>query len=59
MGIFDPTLTVGQSGFADNELISVRFSTFLFTEWEFLHAVFTTMRYFYHTNKKPRERLGS
>ena len=37
---------------------SVRSSTFLSTEWEFLHAVFTTMRYCYYKNRK-RERLGS
>ena len=34
------------------------FSTFLGTEKEFLHAVFTTMRYFCYRNRK-RERLGS
>ena len=27
-------------------------STFLSTEKEFLHAVFTTMRYFYYTSRK-------
>ena len=41
----DPTLTIGQSGFVKIWSNSVRFSLFLNTEWEFLHAVFTTMRY--------------
>ena len=36
----------------------MRFSTFLSTEWEFLHAVFTTMRCFYYKNR-GWERAGS
>ena len=36
---------------------SVRFSTFLYTEWEFLHAIFTTTRYLYHKNRIT-ERAG-
>ena len=51
-GICDPTLTIGQSGFVEIRSNSVRFSTFLGTEWEFLHAVFTTMRYFLINTKK-------
>ena len=53
-----PHLTIGQSGFVEIWPNSVRFSTFLSTEWEFLHAVFTTMRYFDH-KKRKKERLGS
>ena len=55
-GIHDQTIV--QSGFVEIWSNSVRFSTFLGTEWEFLHAVFTTMRYFDYKNRKW-ERLGS
>ena len=51
-GIYDPTLTLGQSGFVEIWSNSVRFSTFLRTEWEFLHAVFATMRYFCYKKKE-------
>ena len=54
----DPTLAQRQSSFVENWSNSVRFSTFLSTEKEFLHAVFTTMRYFYYKNRKG-ERAGS
>ena len=51
-GIDDPTLAQRQSGFVENWSNSVRFYTFLSTEKEFLHAVFTTMRGFYYRNRK-------
>ena len=38
-------LTMGQAGFEEIRPNSVRFFTFLSTEWEFLQPVFTTTRY--------------
>ena len=49
---------MGQSGFVEIRSNSVRFSTFLSTEWEFLHAAFTTTRFGYYKNEKG-ERTGS
>ena len=57
-GIDDPTLAIGQSCFVEFWSNSVRFSTFLYTEWEFLHVIFTTTRYLYHKNRIS-ERAGS
>ena len=48
----DPILTIGQSDSVEIWPNSVRFSNFRSTEWEFLHAVFTTMRCFYFKNRK-------
>ena len=51
-GIYDPTLTIGQSGFVEIWSDSVPFSTFLSTEKEFFDAVFSTMRFFLCKNRK-------
>ena len=50
--IYDPTVTIGQSGFVEIWSNSVRFSTFLSTDGEFSHAIFTVTRCFYYKNRK-------
>ena len=51
------TLTIGQSGSVEICPNSVRFSTFLGTEWEFLHAVFTTTRFLIEKQKLRAHRF--